>query len=342
MDAYDIARNWSPPILDDDKKLIMNVFTGTEPTIGIPLLRKYIELLKPYTKVLGIGVEGVETREADCLASGIVFFYGCLIYIMHFPGWGDHIQDIFLYNILYILVDHYIDDVRINPQHKKRTIAQMFILIHDPLAYQQMNLEDDILETIALVYHKLITRCPGVKSAIVNLFRAEIEGLYIQQDSTKSRDVYYEIARQKGGYTLHVLQRIVGNNDADAAAYELGEVMQLLDDCLDVMADLNNGIHTIATHDLIQKGTLDELWTDIVKKIGTIDRRFTIFIILYIAFAVYIPSRIPDAYSDQLREQTKGLNLFDYDYGCDGSSLLVDAIMNELLAMEVLDARVRE
>lgn len=331
--ACNLAKKWLPPILDDDKRFIMNIFTGTEITIGIPLIRKYIELLRPYTKVLNID----SPRESDCLASGLVFFYGCLIYIMHFPKWGEHIQDIFLYNILYILVDHYIDDIRINPDRKKKTIAQMFLLIHDPLSYKQMELEDDILETIAIVYHKLITRCPSVKSAIVNLFRAEVDGLAIQQDNLRSREDYYTIACKKGGYTLHVLQRIVGNNELDESAYQLGEIMQLLDDVIDVIADKNNGINTIATYYLSTRGTLDELWIDIVNKIGAIDRRFTIFIILYSIFAVYIPGRIPAAYSAELCARTSALNLFDYKYGCDGSSLLVDAIMNELVAMEILD-----
>lgn len=113
--------------------------------------------------------------------------------------------------------------------------------------------------------------------------------------------------------------------------------MQLIDDSVDVIADQRNGIHTIATHELKTTGTLDNLWIDIINRINSIDSRFTIFIILYTIFAVYIPDRLPETYTAELRSYTNPMNLFDYSYGCDGSSLLVDAIMSELLAVEILD-----
>jgi hypothetical protein len=82
--------------------------------------------------------------------------------------------------------------------------------------------------------------------------------------------------------------------------------MQLIDDSLDVYADKGNGIHTLATYDLETKGTLNELWIDIINRIG----RFTIFIILYTIFAVYIPDRLPQNYTNDLRSHTNSMNLF--------------------------------
>lgn len=345
--ACNLARTWLPPITSQDKITIMNILTGTERTIGAPLLRKYIELLRPYTEVLGLSDSNTvkstpksTPREADCVASGIVFFYACLFYIMHFPNGCSHIEDIFLYNLLYILVDHYIDDIRVQPESKDKTIAQMFILINDPLSYKTMELIDPILTIIALIYHRLITRCPEAKAAILMLFKAEVEGLKIQSNPNLSREQYYDIAVRKGGYTMVVLQRIVGNNDPslDKAAYEIGSVIQLLDDSLDKLSDGKNGIHTIATHDFTNEGNLDNLWIDIMKRIGEIDKRFTIFKLLYSMFAVYIPDRVSKAYSLELRQRTNPLNLFDYNHGCDGSSLLVESIMNELSSMDILDA----
>lgn len=332
--ALFIARAWSPPVTIEDKLCIMGILTGTEPTVGRPLLRKYIDLLRPYTDILGISGKGDQPREADCVASGIVFFYGCLFYIMHFPGWGAHIEDIFLYNLLYILVDHYIDDIRIQPELKNQTIAQMFTLIHNPLA--EIPLLDPILKTIAIVYYRLITRCPDTKPAILDLFLAEIEGLSIQKSATLSREQYYNIALRKGGYTMKVLQRIVGNSDPtlDAAAYKLGEIVQFLDDLLDVVTDMKNGIHTIATHDLRTRGNLDELWIDTMHKINAIDPRFTVFKILHTFFAVYIPGRNPISFSEELRLSVNSLNLFE----CNASSMLVEAIMSELAAIEVLES----
>lgn len=334
-EACGLARNWLPPITLDDKMTVMNALTGTESTFGTPLLRKYIEMLRPYTEILGISGKGKKPREADCVASGIVFFYGCLFYIMHFSGWGAHIEDIFLYNLLYILVDHYIDDIRIDSSLKDQAISQMFILIRDPLSYKSLPLIDPVLKTIALVYHRLITRCPSAKEPIITLFKAEIEGLSIQKTPSLDRNKYYDIALRKGGHTMQVLQYIVGNTNPtiNDASFHIGTIMQLIDDVIDSAHDKSNNINTIATHDFENKGSLDELWIDIMERIGSIDSRFTIFKILYTIFAVYVPDRLPDRFSHNLKSATNPINLFD----CNGAGLLVEAIMSELTAMELLE-----
>jgi len=334
------VKRWLPPISEEDKITLMNILTGTENTWGTPLLRKYIELLRPYTEILGISHENNNPREADCVASGIVFFYGCLFYIMHFENWGEHIEDIFLYNLLYILVDHYIDDINVDDSIKYRAISQMFILIEEPSSHEYLPLIDPVLKTIAIVYDRLINRCPSTKPIIIKLFKAEIEGISIQRNSNNKRNKYYDIALCKGGYTMEVLQHIVGDKDPTItkASYELGCIMQLIDDLNDVREDMKNNINTIATNDLKNHGILDNIWIDVVNRINSIDDRFTIFKVLYAIFAVYLPDRYPKNYSINLRNRTNPLNLFDYNHGCDGSSLLVNAIMNELLAMEILES----
>lgn len=329
---YELAARWLPPISDADKHTIMVILTSDDVSFGTPLLRKYLELLQPYASVLGLTGETNRPREADCAASGLVFFYGCLVYIMHFPNWGQHIEDIFLYDMLYILVDHYIDDVAVRPHTKHQAIAQMYLLIENPSLHSTLPLADPVLKVIAMTYERLLTRCPTIKPAIMKLFQTEIEGLSVQHTATATREQYYDIALRKGGRTLEVLQHIVGNEDPAIrdASYHIGTIMQLVDDCVDVMADRANGIHTIATHELATVGNLDALWSELVHKIGAIDRRFTMFIMLYMVFAVYLPDRIPDAYSEELRTCTNPLNMFDYNYGCDGSSMLVQAVMKEL------------
>lgn len=337
--ACEIMKKWVPPICLEDKHCIMETFTGTELGFGVPLLRVYIQMLQPYTDILGISGENNKPREADCLASGVVFFYGCLIYIMHFPNWGSHIEDIFLYNILYILVDHYIDDIHVDSHMKTTAIKQMHILIANPSAHQTMELVDPILKVIAITYQKLLDRCPSVEKSIMALFKAEIDGLETQNSPNKSREEYYNIALRKGGYTMQVVQDIMGNTDPEItkASYHIGCIMQLIDDSVDVLADKNNNIHTIATHDLATRMVLDELWVDIVNRINTIDPRFTMYVIIYTTFTVYLPDRLKNCYSNELRSLTNPLNLYDYTYGCDGSGLLTNAIISELVAMDALE-----
>ena len=234
LHAYNLAKKWLPPIREQDKIMVLNILNGEESTFGTHILKKYLIMLKPYTEILGISGKYNKPRDADCIASGLIFFYGCLIYIMHFPKWGDYIEDIFLYNLLYILVDFYIDDIKINKYDKNIAISQMFILIITPLEHENIVLIDPILKTIAMIYYKLITRCPSAKDSIIKLFKAEIEGFTIQNNNNLERDEYYNICLKKGGYTMQVLQHIVGNIDQNIfdASYHIGTIMQLIDDSL--------------------------------------------------------------------------------------------------------------
>lgn len=327
-----IVRRWLPNIDHDDKVKLNNILTGTEITSGTLLLRKYISLLKPYSKILRIDHN---PREEDCIASGAVFFYGCLCYIMHFNNSGSHIEDILYYNILYILVDHYIDDIKVSSIVKHHAIDQMFMLLHDPMCYKKLNLSDPSFELIAITYHKLISRCPAAKRSIIKLFQSEIDGLSIQNKSNHTRNVYYDIALRKGGETMEVLRSIVDNDDLSQATYHLGTIVQLLDDMLDVNSDMKNNINTIATYDLINKGNLDELWTDTIYRINDIDPKFIIFKILFMFFAVYIPYRNENAFTSELVSVVKPMNLFELD----ASKLLVESAVTELISMELLHER---
>ena len=337
-EACDIARKWLPPVREQDKIALMECLNGTEKTCGSPFIEKYVEFLLPYTEVLGISTEDNKPREADCVASGFLFFYACVVYIMHFPNSKEHIEDAFLYTVLYMLVDNYVDDIRVDDSLKQVAIDQMFILIKDPMAHERLPLADPVLKTIATVYHRLTTRCPNTRYPMMQILKAEIDGAVIQKRCDCTRQEYYDTALLKGGYSVAVLQHIVGDTDESIAraSFQLGEITQLMDDMNDVMADREKGIHTIATHDLAEYGNLDNLWLDTINRINKIDDRFTVFKTIYMMYAVYIPDRISNVYTSILRSKTTPLNLFDYACGYDGSAILVDLIMTEISTVEAL------
>lgn len=333
----DIALKWLPPITLEDKILIMDTLTGTDNTLGTPLLKKYVELILPYKDVLGLTNIYVGEREVDCLASGMIFFYGCLFYIMHFPKWGSYINAIFYYNLLYILVDHYIDDVKVEFRKKSKAIEQMYILINNPNAC--LDFVDPILKIIAGIYNKLLLQCPNIKGSIKRLFDSQIKGVKIQKDSDYTREVYYDIAMDKGGHTMQVIQDMLGGDEKILeSSYHIGTIMQLIDDIADVCSDQEKGINTIATHEITTKGYLDDLWYDIMNRIDLIDDRFIVYKILYTVFAIYLPDRHRTLFREKLWSETTKVNAFDYTYGCNGSLLLVNAVMNELMAIQAIQA----
>lgn len=322
----DNIKNWLPSIAEHDIHQFRENINNTVVIIGKQLLTKYTDLIDPYAKTLNLYNN---PREADCLASGIVFFYGCLIYIMHFPNWGNYIEDIFLYNLLYILVDHYIDDNSINAETKKIAIHQMQLLVHDPNLINTIEIIDPILLLIADTYNNLIIRHPNVKNSIINLFNAEIEGYNIQNSKSSNRNIYYDIALRKGGHTMQVLQNIIDDTNEHLlqSSFHIGTIMQLIDDCLDVVTDLNNNINTIATYDKENTCNLDNLLLDIIKRINNIDSRFTIFKIIYSVFVVYIPTRNKHDYTQTTINIATSLNLFDFD----ASDVLVTAVKSEAI-----------
>jgi ribosomal protein L23 len=328
---------WLTKFTHEDKVKVMKSLTGDAKSYGYPLLQQYINLIKPYSKVLGF--EDNCPREADCAASGIVFFYGCFLCIIHFPNWGEYIDDILNYNILYMLVDHFIDDSKVFEKTKNIAIYQMKQLIIDPGCSDKLQLVDPILKTISNVYSKMLNKRPKIKSSISKLFSVEIESVTTQKRSDLNREEYYDLALRKGGYTMQVIQHIVGDTDVEIteSLFHIGTIMQLIDDCIDVDSDKANNINTIATYDLLHYGNLDILWLDIIDRIGIIDSKFNIYKVIYSVFAVYLPDRIKDKYSSSITNKSNNYNLFDYSYGCDGSKMLVESVTDELLMSNILD-----
>jgi hypothetical protein len=320
-DAYNILSKWVPSIINHNDN-----FNDISSVITI-LIHKYIELLLPYQDILGMKTNNL--REPNCLASGFIFFYGCMLYIMHFPDWGNYIYDIFLYNLLYLLVDNYLDDNRIDIKDKELAINQMEELIQDPLLYKKMLLANPVLETIAITYHKLIQKHPKCKDTLIKLFKMEVKSVQIQKDSFHHHNTYYNLAIAKGGYTIEVLSHMIPDAQIlNKESYHIGTIMQLIDDSLDVIEDKNNGINTIATYHINIYGTLDLLWIDIIEKINRIDMGFPIFNIIYSLFVIYLPISLLECYSSEVKNYVNKINLF---YNRDGITALNERIMNEYI-----------
>ncbi len=327
-DCIKFVEKWSLRLTAMQKSFLIEYLNSEENHLGRCLMQKYIDLIKPYNEYIR---SNSRYKDNDCLTSGLLFFYGCLVYLMHFSGWGFHIEDVFLYNILYVLVDHYIDDVKMDPITKQESINTMKLLIDNPNMHTKMDQLDPLLKVIATTYKKLIDHCPKAKIRMIDLFNAELEGLHIQHSAGLNEQTYYDISLKKGGKTMAVLLSIVNVDDEHLknATYHLGKIMQLIDDSLDVFSDKANGIHTIATHHIDKYGNLDKLWMDIIYKINKIDSTFTIFKLIYTIIALYIPDRLDSAYSYKLRSSTNSMNIFDVQQGFDISNIS-NVILNSL------------
>lgn len=323
-DAVVWLSKWVPVISDEDKYKLISSITADGVT---NFLEKYVEMLSPYIKYV---------NESD-LVSSAAFFFFCMFYIMHYPNWAEYIQDIFLYNMLYILFDYYIDDSKKSSDDKTVAIRQMEKLLYDPEDLFGVN--DDRIKTIASLYNKLLQRHMKIKPLMIKLFYSEIKGLKIQNSDNHKRDTYYDIAIEKGGITVEILNLIVNDGSLLKESFDIGAIIQLIDDCADVTDDIKNNIHTVATHDLNYDGCLDLLWVDTVNRISKISSKFNMFKLFCSFFILYVPGKHRKHYSDYLLSKISPINWFDFRYGFDAPLLLFNALRKQLYQHDHFDAK---
>lgn len=329
-----IISPWVPLVRDDGENLgnktteliHMGLLNPDLTSYGEQFIVEYLRLIWPYLDALGY--KDKKYREPDAPASGAVFFYGCLMYIVNFPNWGQYLSDIVSYNLMYQLVDHYLDDTTMSTQQREIDLNAMKKMLDYPADdYSLCSVE---IQELAKVYQQLLQRRPQCKSAIKQLFYSELASVNIQKDPHRTREEYYQLALDKGSKTMEVLGALmeVHTTEEWQAVQGIGHIMQLIDDCMDVFADMEKGIHTTATYDLLHHGNLDNLWRDLVARIGSLPGTVKIFKIIYSIFAVYLPDRVA-VFSPELAAVTHPYNWCRFD----GSGLLtgsVERVMEEL------------
>ena len=322
--AFDFIERWCLVVSDHQRSVFISLLHSTD-SLGLNgLFHYFIDRIQPYRTALRLdSADG--PRESDCLASGIVFFYGCIMYVMHFPGWGRHIEALFLYSMLYLLVDHLLDDQSLDQISRKHIVFQLRqILTNRDESDSELHPE---LVVISATINKLVAIAPAISKPLLEIFEAEVAGIALQSNGNSSRLNYRDIAYRKGALTMAVVQAIVGDFSIEVsnATSTIGALMQLIDDSIDVYQDKSHNIHTIATHDLENQnfGSLDNLWFETVELIRTLPPRFRLFTMLYSSLIVYIPGRHPAAYSKEIRDQVWKHNIFG---AVDGAGLLAQVL----------------
>jgi hypothetical protein len=274
----------------------------------------FLDKLMPYAEAFGISKDCNNLRDKTSIASSVLLYYGSLFYKFHFDSPNSSLDDLHDYTILYILMDQYIDDINLNDSIKDIAIIQMTILINDPHKYKDLKLIDPILKHMTQIYIKLIDKYPNIKQSIINIFMAQIKGHKKQKNKTLEREDYYKVASDKGGYTIQVLTHffmITGEKNIKDS-YDMGVIVQLIDDCADVKEDRINNIYTTSLYDLDKKGFLDDIFIDIVVKISDLDNKYNVIKILLTYNLLLVVSKNPICYSSRLKQLIEPYNLFKY------------------------------
>lgn len=263
------------------------------------LLYNYLNLVQDYIRFV----------KTEHLVSGIIFFYACVLYILHHENYDECISDVVDYNLLYILVDNLIDDPS---SDRSFVIKQMTLAISDPSAYLTTNKEseDRIISTIseaAKIYQRLTSKHPNIKRTIVQLFSVEVSPIQFNK-AFGTFDEYLKLTKSKGVYTMRVIPVML--NIIDTEAEKIGTCMQLIDDMMDVDEDKALNIETIATLSVNRGEKLDNLYLYLIETINSISNEYILFKFIYNIMASYIPARYPhnfsnrssDAFSSHIKE----------------------------------------
>lgn len=279
----------------------------------------YAKMIEPHAEELGF-LDDMEHSE-EVLTSGLFCFLGQLIFYysqygtQSIPGQDpsrtllSRIQTIFDFSLLYIHVDHYLDNVKLNPEEKSATLGQMFLLIHDPTCMPAPPRMEGLVEA----YRRLLEDSPEAKDVLIKLFMTEVACIKLQTDSTLSRQDYIHITEIKGGRTATAIQAILGDK-LTPEGYQIGACVQLLDDLMDVYADLDAGVWTLATHDLKKYGILDNYLLYTARRIVGLDSRFTIFKFLMMEILTYSISQ-HDCFSPTIKRRLRSSMHLRYDKG---------------------------
>lgn len=269
------------------------------------------------------------------LASSLIFFFGCLVYFIDISPYIDNninYECLFLLTFLYLLVDNYIDNSNIDENIKNQNILRMKEILNPKSSKFNEQYKPRFIKLLENIYNKLVSIYPKSKKFIKLLFESEIDSISVQKSEYFCYQTYLNMAYEKGGRTLMVLYSIVGidNEEIKVESFDLGIIMQLIDDSLDVFLDKKNNICTVATYHLDVYGNLDLLWFEIMDKISKISSKFQLYSFIYTLMAIYLPKKLPDVYSNDIKFLISKYDCLNFEKNISFEDLLLEIFFDKI------------
>ena len=267
-----------------------------------PILKEFIERLDEIDW---------EFMDSEKLSGAVVFFGGVLMSLTHY-GCVKDIDGLFMFALGYMLIDNFIDDDNISKESKYKNMKQVSEFLNG-----DMSSENKLVKAASNRYLSLIKRNPKSQKEFLKLFQIEIKSAIIQSNSNLNRDIYKEIALEKGGLTGTTLASIL---DLDVSRkgihYEIASILQLVDDLLDINYDKENNIYTYARYDY-EKGNLDTYIFNLITQINKLPNKYNFFKLVLIYMTILGIHDHKDGFSRMFLEMFEEYNIFDVDMNKD-------------------------
>lgn len=191
----------------------------------------------------------------NLFSAHLTFIVSIFFYFVNLDKINKEKLDLLLYNIdalisfiiLYIVIDHTLDDDDTNLEEFKIAAFNVFANI------KNKNINDPLVKIAIFHLENILKISPNSKPSLISIAKSEFKSIEIQKSDNNPLNTCYE----KGGKTFIALSSILSNGDVFDGADTLGKISQLVDDILDVEDDKNMEICTYVTETLDKKGNID-------------------------------------------------------------------------------------
>src|SRR6185437_1577636 len=207
-----IIRRWGLKYSEDDRKK-MESYMRSDNKEKHSFLNPYLYHLRKLLVELEVTDGEDEMITGDFLSSGIVCFYGSILF-EHISMKGDikeeNIEILFSYASLYMILDHYLDNPKIDVIDKTQFKGKIILLFHMIDKNQDiMGKGDDMMKilgcertssfyrhmkVIVIRLRFVLEKRPNVIGYLKKVLEWEMRGMIIQRDPNHSRKIYLDVA----------------------------------------------------------------------------------------------------------------------------------------------------
>lgn len=264
----------------------------------------FTPLVKAFTKRLG--TIPCKFSRSEEVSGSVCFFGGVMTSLLNY-GYIQEIEGLFTFALCYMLIDHYLDDNTIDSAEKEKSMKDIYNFIYKG----ERNCENKLINAAADRYLDLVRRVPQCKSYILRLFEAELKGVSIQRSKNFARGIYLDIDYEKGGLTAACIGSIIGLSDEENAgqSMDLGHLIQLVDNHLDIKDDEGLDIYTLVRYDL-DRGCLDRYVYDVMIKINNLSPIYNLFKVILLTGTVLGIHDNPGCISESLNKVIEKYDVF--------------------------------
>lgn len=332
------------------------------------LCELYVARVRPYAGELGLVSSNDELgpHSGELLFSGFQNFYGLVLVsaCLECIPTEARLDVMFDYILLYLYVDHYLDDQRQPGSQKLTTLKAMFELVHDPHCREA----PPRMQGLVAAYRRILEWAPQAQARLVSVFETEVVGTIFQglpcqireqhrsgkeglgptgkdpsgpsrevasvgptakDPSGPSREEYLFMCELKGARTALGAHAILHGDEYRwrLDLYRIGACVQLLDDMHDINIDVQAGINTIATFEIQRCGNLDRLMYYTLERIESISTKFNLVKTLLAHLATYIMDASPYI-GRRFRVQMEALTHIRHSQGVDIVAMFEEWLRN--------------